>query len=166
MHTEVGTEPVSLGSSSTLGGPRICFRDGWAHSTCEPSALSGMLALLCREQLPCPSGLHSPMGTLLVNCLSPPSPGLHGPLSRWAWVGEKGDLCLPGGHCVEHGVVGDMGTTTPLLCSARASPCSRVGFGTWGYAPLSLLTPIRLTASDVFPSTVPHHRLSPLAGRL
>lgn len=79
----------------------------------------------------------------------------------------KGEIgaCLEG-HCVEHGIVGDIGTTTPLLCSARASPRSRFGFGTWGYAPLSLLTPIRLTASDVFPSTVPHHRLSPLAGRL
>lgn len=56
--------------------------------------------------------------------------------------------------------------TTLLLCSARASPVPVLGLGTWDYAPLSLLTPIRLTASDVFPSTVPHHRLSPLAGHL
>jgi hypothetical protein len=56
--------------------------------------------------------------------------------------------------------------TSSLSCSARASPRSDLGLGTWDYAPLSLLTPIRLSTSDVFPSTVPHHRLSPLAGRL
>lgn len=80
-------------------------------------------------------------------------------------MGARGDLYLLEGHRLEHGAMGDTGSDITLR-SAHASPCPHLGFGTWGYAPLSLLTPIRLTASDVFPSTVPHHRLSPLAGRL
>lgn len=98
MNTDVGTESVySLSEAlQLLEGLESALELDGHRALVDPSALLGMLGLLCWEQLLCPRGFRSLVGTLLVNSLFPTSSGLHGPLSRWAWVGAKGDLCLSG----------------------------------------------------------------------
>ena len=74
MNTDVGTESIySLSEAlQLLEGLKSALELDGHRALVDPSALLGMLGLLCWEQLLCPRGFRSLVGTFVRFLLLPP----------------------------------------------------------------------------------------------